>query len=155
MHYSKCLIWMYPSLRFYSGNSFFQSFCSLLNWPWSYNVAKVLKPLHQKLFWQLYTIYLWHKYCSNKFEQKNLCFLHHHKIYWYHLHFYVYNLKYFNYEFTFRQIHVPRGGFQIQTSTRVLPFPYLCANLPHCHNVLDLLLDQTRSCSSKSNSGSY
>jgi hypothetical protein len=55
----------------------------------------------------------------------------------------------------YRQIHVPRGGFQIQTSTRVLPFPYLRANLPHCHNVLDLLLDQTRSCSSKNNSGGH
>ena len=37
-----------------------------------------------------------------------------------------------------------RGSVQIQTSVGLLPLSHLCANLPDCHNVMDLILDQTR-----------
>ena len=39
---------------------------------------------------------------------------------------------------------MPGGGLQIQAASRLLPVPYVRANLPDCHHVLDLLLDQAR-----------
>ena len=57
--------------------------------------------------------------------------------------------------FFFRKIHMFRGRIQIQASIRILPLSHVCANLFDCYNVMDLLLDQTRSRSSEGDVGRY
>ena len=53
------------------------------------------------------------------------------------------------YTIFFRQLHLPGGDLQVPAAPRLLPVPHLHPDLPHRHDVLDLVLDQTGSCPGK------
>ena len=55
----------------------------------------------------------------------------------------------------YRQLHMSRSDFQISTTSRILSFPHLHTYLSNCHDVLDLILDQTRSRSRSCHIGCY
>ena len=61
----------------------------------------------------------------------------------------------FHYFFYYRQLHMSRSDFQISTTSRILSFPHLHTYLSNCHDVLDLILDQTRSRSRSCHIGCY